>query len=124
MKIGNQGEGGGKPLVVFDQEQTELVEKLAAVLTKSQLSDYMGISENTFRAVELRQSEVFEGYKRGKAKAIAAVAGNLVNQATQGNVSASMFFLKTQAGWREQEPEVASFNDDNVIQIIRAVKSD
>ena len=124
MKIGNQGEGGGKPLVVFDQEQTELVEKLAAVLTKSQLSDYMGISENTFRAVELRQSEVFEGYKRGKAKAIAAVAGNLFNQATQGNVSASMFYLKTQAGWREQEPEVASFNDDNVIQIIRAVKSD
>ena len=124
MKKGNQGEGGGKPLVVFGQEQIELVEKLASVLTKSQLSDYMGISENTFRAIELRQPEVFEGYKRGKSKAIAAVAGNLVNQATQGNISASMFYLKTQAGWREQETVEPSFNDDNVIQIIRAVKSD
>tara|TARA_R110002020_G_C15932161_1_gene743902 strand:- start:226 stop:600 length:375 start_codon:yes stop_codon:yes gene_type:complete len=124
VKIGNQGEGGGKPPIVFDQEDVSMVEKLASVLTKAQLSDYFGISENTFRAIELRQVEVSEGYKRGKAKAIASVAGNLLNQATQGNLSAMMFYLKTQAGWREQETVETPFNNDNVIQIIRAVKSD
>ena len=57
MKIGNQGDGGGRPATEFDQDQINLVEKLAAVLTKAQLSDYFGISETTFRAVEQRQGQ-------------------------------------------------------------------
>ena len=37
MKKGRQGEGGGKPKVVFTQDQIEQVEKLASLLTKGQL---------------------------------------------------------------------------------------
>jgi hypothetical protein len=48
MKIGNQGEGGGRPIVEFDEDQIIMVGKLASVLTKAQLSDYFGISETTF----------------------------------------------------------------------------
>lgn len=124
MKIGNQGDGGGRPPVEFDQEQIILVEKLASVLSKAQLSDYFGISENTFRAVEERQPEVSEAYKRGKGRAIASVAGNLVNQAQNGNVTAAIFYLKTQAGWKEQDTTTISASSDNVIQIVRATKPD
>jgi hypothetical protein len=102
-KRGRQGDGGGRPPVVFSQEQVAQVEALAAVLSKGQMADYFGLSETTLRAIEDRQPEVSDAYKRGKSKAIAGVAGNLLSQARNGNTSAAMFYLKTQAGWRETE---------------------
>jgi len=105
-KIGNQGDGGGRPPVVFDEAQTAQVEALAAVLSKGQMADYFNISETTLREVESRQPEVFDAYKRGKAKAIGNVAKNLISQAQMGNITAAIFYLKTQAGWKEEkEPE-------------------
>jgi len=68
MKKGKQGEGGGKPKVVFTQDQIEHVEKLASLLTKGQLCDYLGISEPTFRAIEARQAEVSFAYKKGRSR--------------------------------------------------------
>lgn len=124
MKVGNQGDGGGRPPVVFDEEQTAMVERLAAVLSKGQLADYFGISETTLRAIEDRQPEVSDAYKRGKGRAIAGVAGNLINQAQNGNVTAAIFYLKTQAGWKEQDTTTISASSDNVIQIVRATKPD
>lgn len=105
-KIGNQGDGGGRPIVVFDEVQTAQVEALAAVLSKGQMADYFNISETTLREIESRQPEVSEAYKRGKAKAIGNVAKNLITQAQSGNMTAAIFYLKTQAGWKEdKEPE-------------------
>jgi hypothetical protein len=124
MKIGNQGDGGGRPATEFDQDQINLVEKLAAVLTKAQLSDYFGISETTFRAVEERQPEVSDAYKKGRGRAIASVASNLVNQAQNGNTTAAIFYLKTQAGWKEQDTTNITAESINKIQIIRASKNE
>ena len=104
-KIGNQGDGGGRPSVYFDEAQVAQVEALASVLSKKQMADYFGIAENTLRAIEERQPEVFEAYKRGKGKAIASVGSNLISLAQKGNVTAAIFFLKTPAGWRENQPE-------------------
>ena len=123
-KRGNQGDGGGRPIVEFDEDQIIMVGKLASVLTKAQLSDYFGISETTFRAIEERQPEVSDAYKKGKSKAIASVASNLVNQAQNGNTTAAIFYLKTQAGWKEQDTTTISTNEDNIIQIVRATKPD
>jgi len=100
-KNGRQGEGGGRPIVEFDQSQIAQVEALAAVLSKAQMADYFAISENTFRAIEERQPEVFEAYQKGRGKAIASVGSNLISQARKGNTAATIFYLKTQAGWRE-----------------------
>jgi hypothetical protein len=99
----SQGEGGGRPAVVFTEDKLAQVEKLASVLSKAQLADYFDISENTFRAIEERQPEVSAAYKRGKAKAIGSVASNLIQQAQEGNTSAAIFYLKTQAGWAETQ---------------------
>ncbi len=43
------------------------------------------------------------GIKRGKAKAIAHVANGLLQKARSGCTTSSIFYLKTQAGWRETE---------------------
>lgn len=115
MKIGNQGDGGGRPPVVFDEAQTAQVEALAAVLSKTQMADYFGISETTLRQIEERQPEVSEAYKRGKAKAIGNVAKNLIQQAQTGNISAAIFYLKTQAGWKEDKQEERDLPPINVI---------
>ena len=105
MKNGRQGEGGGRPPVVFDDAKIAQVEALAAVLSKKQLADYFGICENTLREVENRQPEVSEAYQKGRGKAIAGVGSNLITQARNGNVTAAIFYLKTQAGWKEDHIE-------------------
>jgi len=94
---------------VFDTTQVAQVEALAAVLSKGQMADYFSIGENTLREVESRQPEVLEAYKRGKAKAIGNVAKNLIGQAQAGNIAAAIFYLKTQAGWKEDK-SVATIN--------------
>ena len=108
----------GKPLIVFNEEQIGKVEELAAVLTKSQIADNMGICANTFRAIEERQPEVARAFRSGKSRAIANVASNLITQALEGNTTAAMFYLRTQAGWTEN-----AYNEikqtQHVIQIIR-----
>lgn len=105
VKNGRQGEGGGRPAIYFDDAQTAQVEALAAVLTKGQMADYFGISETTLREVEKRQPEVSDAYKKGKAKAIGSIASNLLTQAKKGNIAAAIFYLKTQAGWKESKED-------------------
>ena len=64
MKNGNQGDGGGRPMIEFTDEEITQLEALAAVLTKGQIADYFGISETTLRAIEERQPEVSDAYKK------------------------------------------------------------
>jgi len=105
MKNGKQGEGGGRPPVVFTDQQIIELQALSSVLNKSQVADYFGITEKTLREVEKRQPEVNTAYKKGKVKQIASMGSNLVKLAKAGNVSANIFYLKTQAGWKEQDPD-------------------
>ena len=114
---------GGRPPKKLDDKQIAQVEALASVLTKARLADYFGITEKTFRAVEERQPEVSTAYRKGKAMAIADVATSLVEQAKNGNIHAAKFYLKTQAGWREDAPvELYQPDDDRTwkIEIMQA----
>ena len=90
-----------RPKITLDDKQVAQVEALASVLTLEQIADYFGVARNTFTAICDRQPEVLEHYKKGKTKAIANVAQNLIKQAQDGNTTAIIFYLKTQAGWRE-----------------------
>jgi hypothetical protein len=114
---------GGRPKFVFEQDQIANLEQLASYLTKGQLADYYGISENTFRAVEERQPEVFEAYKKGRAKQTVIMAQNLVQMAMAGNVTAAIFYLKTQSGWKEQEAEPQEIPQINIVVDGRATNA-
>ena len=92
---------GGRPLTTLTEAQRAEVETLAAVLTAAQIADFLGIGRTTFFAILNRDADLSERYKRGKARAIGAVAQSLVTKARAGNVTAMIFFLKTQGGWRE-----------------------
>lgn len=94
---------GGRPRIELTDEQKKEVKTLAAVLTTEQIADYFGIGRRTFYDIMERDEEVSAQYKKGKAQAIGTVAQNLIQQARDGNASAAMFFLKTQAGWKETQ---------------------
>jgi hypothetical protein len=62
---------------------------------------YFGIGRRTFYSMMQRDEEIAARYKRGKAKAIGVIAQGLINKARSGDTTSMIFFLKTQAGWRE-----------------------
>jgi hypothetical protein len=91
----------GRKAITLDDEQRAQVEALAAYLTQEQIADYFGIGKTTWYALLDREPDIAERYKRGKARAIGRVARGLIEQAIAGDKVAAMFYLKTQAGWRE-----------------------
>lgn len=101
-KKGRQGDGGGTPPRVLTDKEKEYVGEFASVLTVAQMADYLGIGRQTFYDILARDEEVDRLYKKGRARVIGDVAGNLINQAQSGNTSAAIFYLKTQAGWKDQ----------------------
>ena len=90
-----------KHKIEFTQKQIDQVEALASVLTVEQISEYFGISYVTFGRLRKDNPEIDRAYKKGKTKAIYDVASGLLETAKKGNLTARMFYLKTQAGWRE-----------------------
>ena len=91
----------GRHPIGLTEAQTSEVETLAAVLTAEQIADYFGIGRTTFFAMLNRDPGIAERYKRGKARAIGAIAQSLIAKARAGDTTSMIFYLKTQAGWRE-----------------------
>jgi hypothetical protein len=107
---------GGRPLIELTEEQKAEVETLAAVLSTEQIADYFGIGRTTWFAILDRDPEVSELYKKGKAKAVGFVAQNLIQKARSGDLGAQIFYLKTQAGWKEtQKVEGAGTEGEHII---------
>ena len=100
-KHGRQGEGGGNTAIVLTDDQILQVSGLASLLSLEQMADYFGICRKTFLEIRKRQPEVDTQYNLGKAKGIGVVAKGLLQQAQEGNVQAAIFYLKTQAGWKD-----------------------
>jgi len=94
---------GGQPQKTLTPEQVAEVATLAAVLSQEQIADYFGIARSTFALICERQPEVLGQYKKGKARAIGTVAKGLLQKARDGDTASAIFYLKTQAGWRETQ---------------------
>ena len=99
-----------KPPKVLDEKQIEQLEALSSFLTIAQISDYFMIAQKTFQRILERQPEAMAKYKKGKSNAILSVANSLLTKANNGDTTAQIFFLKTQAGWSERggEPDNAT----------------
>lgn len=65
--------------------------------TKAQIGAIMGVTPDTLN----KHERVRDAFEAGKAETITKVAGKVVEAALKGNLSAAIFYLKTQAGWRE-----------------------
>lgn len=100
---------GRKPFKATSEQEFQVQELAGLGLTTEQIAHVTQIALRTL------SRHFQEQISAGKARAIANVARTLYAMAVSGDSPASTFFyLKTQAGWKEKEPEQekepASFN--------------
>ena len=101
------------------------IERLAAVLRMEDIADFLGIHDRTLRKHMTEHAGVRAAYERGRARAKAAVGTGLLQQARDGNITAMIFYAKTQMGWRETERrehiniDLDSLTDEELEQVAR-----
>lgn len=108
--------------IELTEKQISEIETLAVFLTQEQIADYFGISKRTFNNMRERDKEIDRLYNKGKAKGIAKIANGLFQTAVAGNTSAQMFYLKTQAGWRENNEQSNVQSEPQALNITFEVK--
>jgi hypothetical protein len=86
------------------EEELKKIESLAARgMEQQDIALCLGIHPGTLSMKKAVIGELDEAIKRGKAKGIARVTNALLKNVDIGNVTAQIFYLKTQAKWREQD---------------------
>ena len=104
-----------KPKIQIDLKQ---VESLAANgLTQEQIACALGISESTLTKRKKENTDFTDAIKRGKAKGIALVTNKLMESIKGGNMTGMIFFLKTQAGWKETNLHEVTGANGGAIQV-------
>ena len=104
-----------KPKIHIDLKQ---VESLAANgLTQEQIACALGISETTLHQRKRDSADFAAAIKRGKAKGIALVTNKLMESIKGGNMTGMIFFLKTQAGWKETNVQEHTGANGGAIQV-------
>lgn len=97
---------GGRPTIVFTDEQLEELKILSAVCTLDEIADYFGIARETFKRIKIRDEEVLSLYKKGRVKAKSIMGSRLFRKGViEGDVTAMIFYMKTQGGWKEAKEE-------------------
>lgn len=86
-------------------EMYPILENLSGLgMTQRQIACMLGMSLLTFENRMAENPEIREILKRGKALAISKVASKAYEMAISGeNTAMTIFFLKTQAGWKETQ---------------------
>jgi hypothetical protein len=111
----------GKKPWVPTKEIIKKVEELASRgMEQQDIALCIGIGISTFHNKKNEFQELEDAVKRGRAKGVSHVTNALLKNIDLGNVTAQIFYLKTQAKWRDNFD--ASINlkvDDETVRRIR-----
>ena len=103
-------------------DEISQVGRLAAVLRIGDIADFLGIDERTLHRRMKDDERIMSAYKKGRQQAIAAIGSTLLQKARDGNLTAMIFYLKTQARWREtyrmENIDVGKLTDEELEAII------
>jgi len=103
----------------LDPSELSDLERLAGLgLTQSQIADWFGFSERTLRDRLNSNEEAVAAYKKGRARALEKVTKRLWDNIEEGDSASIFFYLKTQGGWRETDPNAVSDPLDTANQIM------
>lgn len=86
-----------------NQELIDKIESMAGLANECQIADALGICQDTFGEYKKRYPEILEAVKRGKSKRILKMADKIYRDGIEGNITAAIFYLKCQAGWKETQ---------------------
>ena len=96
---------------IFSDEDRSWVRAVAPYLTQSQMARKLEIDEKTLRKHFRRELDL------GEVEAHAEVGKFLLSQARE-NLSAAIFFAKTQMGWKEARASEGDGPTEHVIKIV------
>lgn len=86
-------------------------------LTTDDIADKLGISPATFFRHKASQDKIMRAYKKGRKERLNRIAQKVADEAEAGDMTAAIFYLKTQGRWRttdNEKPVVQqTFNADN-----------
>ena len=101
----------------MDAHELADLERLAGLgLTQAQIADWFGFSKRTL-ANRLGDEKVAAIYKKGRARALEKVTGMLWRNIEKGDTASIFFYLKTQGGWRETDPNMTRDANDTATQV-------
>ncbi len=118
---GTEG-GPGRPSKTLTYEQEVQLEALASALSVQQIADYFGISRSLLFKIMADDPDIRARYDMGRAKAVEQVAAKLLEKAQKGDLAAIIFYLKTQAGWRETNRMEVSGPEGGPVQALDVSK--
>lgn len=107
------GKRGPKPWEPTDEQVAKIRLYAGLGSTQEQIATLIGKSVDTLT----KNDRTREALAAGKAETIARVAGALVKKALNGDTSSAIFYLKTQAGWKETNVQEHTGKDGGAIQI-------
>ena len=98
----------GRPAWIPTDSICEQAREMASNgLTIAQIADCLGISESTLYGKQNEYKEFTDAIKKGRAEGIHKVSNALFEKATQGNVTAMIYYLKVRdrENWGENQPQ-------------------
>lgn len=90
---------GGRPRIELTDTQLEELKIIAPICTLQQIANYFSFSVDTFKRLKARDGQVLHIYKKAKIQAKAMVGRSLFRKALAGDITAAIFYMKTQGGW-------------------------
>jgi hypothetical protein len=94
----SSGKKDGRPVFIPTEDQKFLVTMMSSTgIPHERQAKAIGVNSKTLRKYFKKELQV------GRNRAHAEIAGALYKRALDGNVPAQIFYLKTQAGWREAQ---------------------
>ena len=98
----------GRPKWAPTDEINDQAQEMASNgLTVAQISACLGISESTLYGKQNEYKEFLDAIKKGRAEGLSKVSNAPFEKATQGNVTAMIYYLKVRdrESWGENQPE-------------------
>jgi hypothetical protein len=91
------------PKTTLTEDEISQIPFLAPCLTYKQLAHKFGLSIKAFDKLLEEDERITKLYQLGLSAVITNVSSKLIQLALDGHIEAIKFFLKTQAGWKEQQ---------------------
>lgn len=102
-----------------EQLHEKIVELASNGLKDSQIAHCLEVSANVFRNAKKAHPVIAEMVDRGRSTGINRVANALFEDAIAGKTQAQIFFLKTVAGWSDQQQQgTASQSADDAFALV------